>query len=299
MVAIAAMILSFNIFMGCHEHTGMGPKSSSAGKLISVSDCKDWSYIGAGGKLSRWDCVDYQYEGDSLLLCHFNAGFNCCPTIKAEFKVSGDTILIDEVETEGDCHCLCLYDLFYCVSDLPPGSYLIKIIEPYLQPGDSLLEFITDLTAPMDWQASFCATRNHYPWGSDGIPDGYLESYTGCNENDYENDYDSTNCMEFDFDGVSVLTLRHRNVYFNCCLDSLTANVQINGDTIEMTEGEYVSAPCDCVCLYSLNFYLDDIRPGEYIIIARKRDSSPYTPTLSFDIDMSKDTNGIYCSRIF
>ena len=70
--------------------------------------------------------------GDTLLLRHVNAAFNCCPgEITAEISISNDTITIVERESQPGCHCLCLYDLEYRFENIEAGTYTIIFIEPY------------------------------------------------------------------------------------------------------------------------------------------------------------------------
>lgn len=110
------------------------------------------------------DCAKWIYTPDKCLhIHHANAGFNCCPVIDKRIEVHADTITVTEIEVSGDCDCLCLFDLYYTISNLRVGIYHVMIVEPYLQPGDTPLEFTIDLR--QDREGEYCLERNYYPWG--------------------------------------------------------------------------------------------------------------------------------------
>ena len=109
-------------------------------------------------------CIDYQYNGNNTLtLTHINAGFNCCPgEISADIQFNGNIVTITEREQEQGCKCLCLFDLDYEIANLAPGEYTLRIIEPYIEGNDQVLEFTLQLQSATS--GSFCLPRNDYPW---------------------------------------------------------------------------------------------------------------------------------------
>lgn len=109
------------------------------------------------------DCLEYSYSEEGVLhLNHVNAGFNCCPIITANISVCDYNITIEEIELSGDCFCLCLFDLYYQITDLQPGTYSINIIEPYIHEDDEPLGFTVDLSSTPS--GIHCVERHHYPW---------------------------------------------------------------------------------------------------------------------------------------
>lgn len=139
------------------------------GALLQYSDCKE-SLTGtatsgedfAPGPFS--DCIDYHYNGvDTLNFTHINAGFNCCPgDITGEIVYSGNQITITERESTAGCLCMCLYDLEYRIVNLVPGQYTIRIVEPYTDASDQVLELTLNLSG--ETSGEFCLPRDHYPW---------------------------------------------------------------------------------------------------------------------------------------
>ena len=148
-------------------------KSSEAltptGALLQRTDCKQ-SLSNTSGKLDGFapgpheDCIEFQYNGtDTLVLRHINAGFNCCPgEITANIEFNGKLITITESEMEQGCDCLCLFDLDYEIINLTPGEYTIRIIEPYVDISDQVLEFTLQLFS--ETSGTHCLPRTNYPW---------------------------------------------------------------------------------------------------------------------------------------
>ncbi len=125
----------------------------------------------AGDNTSPYlDCIEYQYDGESvLLLKHINACFNCCPLeIFADISVLGNTITIVESETwdtMGPCPCLCLVDLDIEIHYLPPGEYTIEVVELCLCGDYELLQFTVELSSSPS-SGYYCVYRYDYPWGT-------------------------------------------------------------------------------------------------------------------------------------
>ena len=136
-----------------------------SGWLAGASGCKSFSMRGALDETpSNQDCIDYHYNGNNvLLLTHLNAGFNCCPVISANIDIKDHVITIAEKEINGLCDCLCLFDLDYQIINLPPGEYVIRVIEPYIGEDDEPLEFVVNLSETPS--GTYCVKRSTYPWG--------------------------------------------------------------------------------------------------------------------------------------
>ncbi len=130
---------------------------------VSHSECKN-KKSGSTGEDKSQDCITYSYQADAkmLTLTHKNAAFNCCPdSITVDFSFIGDTIILSEAETNGDCDCLCVFDLNFTIGNLEKKAWIIKVIEPYIGDGEVLLATM-DLSNEINGE--FCITRNYYPW---------------------------------------------------------------------------------------------------------------------------------------
>ena len=142
------------------EKLNSSKETNATGDLINYTGC-----IEPDTNYSRsQDCMEYDYDGENILLLkHVNAGFNCCPkNITADIKIDNYSIIIEEIEIDGDCDCICLFNISYEIKNLNPGKYRITIIEPYVHNDEETLEFTIDLlTTP---SGIFCVERDYYPW---------------------------------------------------------------------------------------------------------------------------------------
>jgi len=103
------------------------------------------------------------------------------------------------------------------------------------------------------------------------------------------------NCIEYVYDGESVLLLRYVNGRFNCCPDSLTAAFTIATGSILIEEEEWASNPCDCICLYDLDSRVTGLPPGTYTITVDEPYRSAGAGLLEFTVDLATSPQGSYC----
>jgi hypothetical protein len=174
--AVAALsVLLFLCFAGCAHRACSPSLIAPVGEWHGHGDCLTFGEGGATSLTPReLDCLIWEYDGEGFLAAtHANACFNCGPEVDATISVgpappgsSGfrGTIRIEETELSGSMDCICLFDLDYTLSDLPPGRYWVEVSEEgrYLLPEDELLEF--ELTLSGAGADSFCVVRDHYPW---------------------------------------------------------------------------------------------------------------------------------------
>ncbi len=156
-------VLIDHLFIGLNPLPDCPATGTPSCEMMGVGDCKTFS--GSKDEIPPdQGCIEYQYGNDGrLVLTHVNAGFNCCPVLDFEFTVSEGVITIEEIELEDLCDCLCLFDLTFEISDLPPGTYQINIIEPYIQgTAQDPLMFEADLSSA--GSGSYCVDRHGYPW---------------------------------------------------------------------------------------------------------------------------------------
>lgn len=168
--AAGVMICVLIITAGCKKNSEVEEVVvPPSGVLLASEGCKEFQTGGsnpaAGVSVAQTsDCIDYRYDGKgTLTLTHINAAFNCCPgEITAEITFNGNVITIKEAESEQACRCDCLFDLDYELINLPPGTYWLQVIEPYVQESDQELAFTLRLSSATS--GSHCVERNYYPW---------------------------------------------------------------------------------------------------------------------------------------
>ena len=173
-LSIIAILALSCLVVGCTDSRSTEPSPNGppepqpggpTGHLVNMSACKNLDLAADGGIKDRdQDCIQYTYEDKTLRLKHVNTAFNCCPDVEATVLVRGDSIFIVEHEIQGDCRCLCLYDLDYEIRHLEVGSCRVLVSQEYLLEGDEPLEFAMDLLSSPS--GTYCVKRDHYPWGN-------------------------------------------------------------------------------------------------------------------------------------
>ena len=156
-------IMCLILLHGCPSGTGV-PQGNTEGNLMFYSGCKAAGAPEASTEtFSASDrgkeCLEYDYDGNNLLLKHINAAFNCClDGITARIDVDGQVITITTEEKLANgqgCHCLCLYDLDYLITGLKPGIYTIVI---------SSFSNLIQINFSRPTSGTYCETRDRYPW---------------------------------------------------------------------------------------------------------------------------------------
>ncbi len=160
-MALPAFLLLLLSLTGCSPEASAPTQSAllPVGALVSYDGC-----ILLQSPTSTDDCLEWEYTKEGTLkIRHLGAGFNCCPgEIYADITITGGEILVDEKEKESACDCLCLFTVEYEVTNLRPGKYRIRVIEPYVTEEDDPLVCTIDLT---QWSSGKCCVeRQHYPW---------------------------------------------------------------------------------------------------------------------------------------
>jgi hypothetical protein len=102
-------------------------------------------------------------------------------------------------------------------------------------------------------------------------------------------------CLDYAYDGRSLLQLKHVNAVFNCCPDSVGGQVRIDNHTITIDETEWVSTPCDCICPFDVDYEIVDLPPGLYTIRVNEVYLREGAEVLEFTVDLSVSPSGSYC----
>jgi hypothetical protein len=279
--------------------SGPAPCATPTGYLVDYSACKSFQKNGDSTPPDS-DCVEYEYDGAGvLLLKHVNTAFNCCPdTLEAQISIMDNLITIDESEAFDSlwgCPCLCLYDLDMEIVNLPPGIYTVVVNQLYLGGGGETHEFTITLSS-LPSSGSHCISRDDYPWKYYQTPPvnyGQCKTFQKAASTDsVPSDQD---CIEYQYDGQSVLSIHHINAGFNCCPTELAVVVHLEGNVITIEEVEY-GGYCLCLCLFDLDYGIAGLPPGEYTISVIEPYRNPDDEPLEFTVNLSSGSSSdIYC----
>ncbi len=154
LIAAALVILT-----GCSS-TGPGSGGTAFPNVVEITGCleRDGSDPDA-----VYSCIEYDYDDGVLTILHTNTCFNCCPVDWGGLvTVEEGVITIEEVEGQGDCDCLCLFDIEYRIENLEPGEYRLIIEEMY--PAIDALTFDVGFDFTQPDSGEICLERSGYPW---------------------------------------------------------------------------------------------------------------------------------------
>ena len=79
-------------------------------------------------------------SGNSILISHMNAFYNCCLDYQVEYEFNGNNITAYEYDRGDPCFCMCYFNLHSAVLDLEDGEYVVTLIGDPNEPtnGDTI-----------------------------------------------------------------------------------------------------------------------------------------------------------------
>ena len=133
-------------------------------------------------------------------------------------------------------------------------------------------------------------------------PSGRIADDRGCKSHEPGEETDtipeSMECVEWSYDGQSVLTFKHINAVFNCCPEEFLAEFSFANDTITVEEDEVLvgGAGCECMCLFDVDYRVWDFQPGQYTLRVIGVTVGPEDPPLECPLNLSSSpSSGICC----
>lgn len=104
-----------------------------------------------------------------------------------------------------------------------------------------------------------------------------------------------TSCINYSFDGDSLLTMMHYNAGFNCCPEGFAVDIEVKGDSLIIREDD-LKHLCRCNCLYDLEIEVHNLPVGSYHVrIVESYAGYSWAP-LVFDLDLKKEPTGKFCT---
>ncbi|UCC43050.1 MAG: thrombospondin type 3 repeat-containing protein [Candidatus Zixiibacteriota bacterium] len=288
-----------------------------AGKTICLDSCffppsNPWKWLTTQGDLiPAWDgphCFEVTGLGPDTDLDGTIDLFDNCPYVANPNQEDADN------DGRGDvCDCIAIAGNIDCDSeqiiDIADLTLLIDFLfmsKAELDcPGegntdgdpDDVVD-IGDLTTLIDFM--FISYASPAPCRTEqGSPSGSIIDHTGCKSiplgdpvPDTSNDL---SCIEWAYDGGSILTLNHVNAGFNCC-PIIAADIRFDGNTIIVEELDSLeNGGCDCLCLFDVEYEITNLSPGEYRILVIEPYRWEGDIELDFTIDLSTAGSGVHC----
>ncbi len=98
-------------------------------------------------------------------------------------------------------------------------------------------------------------------------------------------------CIEYQTVNDSYLKIYRTNAAFNCCIDNINITSTNQEGIITVKETEICPHPCDCICLYDLEYIIGPLEYGNYTL----RVVEEYADTMIVEFEFSSTTQGNYC----
>jgi len=97
--------------------------------------------------------------------------------------------------------------------------------------------------------------------------------------------------IEYFYDtSTRILKIKHYNAAFNCCPGKIHGEIVSDSFNIIITEIEKANNPCDCSCLYDLEYQIDNLAPGQYSLQIIEPYLTAPDEALKFIIDLKNTT---------
>ena len=123
---VAILLLSLFILV-CSKTKNPVKNSPSLKFESSQSECKNLN--GKIGWSAKSGTVIFSSHGDTILIVHQDAFYNCCSKIKVNVKGTANGFDLWEYDAGDSCRCMCYFDITTIISDLSQGTYFIRVFD--------------------------------------------------------------------------------------------------------------------------------------------------------------------------
>jgi len=129
--------------------------------------------------------------------------------------------------------------------------------------------------------------------GQSGNPHGYMVAMGSCKGGSALSSPSApvSTCMTYNYDGAGTLALTHVNAGLNCCPNP-TLTVTVSGNVITITETD--ENLCRCLCLYDIQYKIENLPDGQYRIVVNEAIDGGGAP-LEFTAVFDNPVSGEYC----
>jgi hypothetical protein len=137
-----------------------------------------------------------------------------------------------------------------------------------------------------------CSSETSGPTQSTLPPVGALVGYDGCISLLSLTSPDD--CLEWEYTREGTLRMTHLGAGFNCCPGEIYADITITEGQILIDEKETEHA-CRCLCLFTVEYEVTNLNPGEYKIRVIEHYISEEDAPLVCTIDLIEGSSGKCC----
>lgn len=194
------------------------------------------------------DTILCQIRGDTLIVTHQDAYYQCCLESKILVHRSNYTLDIVEYDVGQPCDCMCTFDLTTHIVSLRPGTYTVQV---WSELGQFFGKCVVDISSGPNLTGVTQSECQSYPKRSSiaALRDSIVAAFR-----------------------EDTLFVTHFNAFYNCCFE-IDMNFHQDGSLlnfIELPTGD----PCRCMCYFDITSTVVGLVPGTYIIRVWNEDQS-------------------------
>lgn len=190
--------------------------------------------------------------------------------------------------------------------DLEDGFYGILGDDQVHYDPINLPEVYKQNNLKVEFKARFASNQNSiHMWGKiiyileieQLLPSGNLTNQTTCKDYNTSKTPSNQDCIQYQYDGLQNLIIKHQNAGFNCCPEIAT-NISIKNNIITIKEIE-LSGSCRCLCLFDLEYQIINLPPAIYTITVQEPHIKQEESKLEFIVNLTNSQTGTYCVERF
>jgi uncharacterized protein (DUF2141 family) len=241
------VILFLSLFLVVCSKTKNPIKNPPANPKFESSQSKCKGSLNPGmARSANSDTVIFSSNGDTILVIHQNAFYNCCSKIEVKVTQTQEGFDLAESDTGLPCDCPCLFDIATIISGLSPGSYLIRVFDI-----DSNLVGSGVVDLPPKYT-------------------GFESSQSECKEG-WGKINAETSSQDTLGDSIAVWSrgdtawVAHKNAFYNCCSVIMTS-VERTTEGFNLYEDDIAVDLCHCMCYFDITTTIYGLSPGTYLI---------------------------------
>lgn len=242
-VFISALTLMFFLF-GCSQQEDA---SVNPTVLSKTSEGAGASSSGIGADVPE-DSILCQVRGETLVVTHQDAYYQCCLEARILVHRSDFTLDVVEYDVGEPCDCMCTFDLTTTIIGLQSGTYTVQVWSESGQSYGTCLVTVPSgpfLTGVRQSDCQSYPERNRIAALGDSIVAAFQED---------------------------TLFVSHFNALYNCCF-AIDVRFHQDGHILNFVE-EPTGDPCYCMCYFDIVAAIGDMTPGTYLIRVWNEDQS-------------------------
>ena len=184
-------------------------------------------------------------HGDTILVTHKDAFYNCCSEIKVNVTETPNGFDLLEFDVGDTCRCMCYFDVTTEISGLTPGTYLIRYFDI---DGNLVGSEVVDIPPKYTGSES---SQSKCKWG--------------LYKTDAEATPDTLEDSILVWDHGDTAWVMHKNAFYNCC-SIIKTRLERTPEGFDLYEYDTATEWCFCVCYFDLTTTIYGLSPGVYII---------------------------------